>query len=106
MATMAEKVLKVTQTRSELGHVARNRGTIRALGLDRIGHSNVLPDNPAVRGMVRQVNFLVTVEELTGAAAVEGSKEIAAKAAKKAPRVKKVARAKGSSRPKKVKVAK
>ena len=37
---------------------------------------------------------------------VEGSKEIAAKAAKKAPRVKKVARAKGSSRPKKVKVAK
>ena len=83
MATMAEKVLKVTQIRSELGHVARNRGTIRALGLDRIGHSNVLPDNPAVRGMVRQVNLLVTVEELT-----------------------KVARAKSTSRPTKVKVTK
>jgi len=106
VATMAEKVLKVTQIRSELGHVARNRGTIRALGLDRIGHSNVLPDNPAVRGMVRQVSFLVTVEELTGAAAAEGSKEIAAKAAKKAPRVKKVIQAKGPSRPKKVKVTK
>jgi hypothetical protein len=56
--------------------------------------------------MVRQVSFLVTVEELTGAAAAEGSKEIAAKAAKKAPRVKKVIQAKGPSRPKKVKVTK
>ena len=54
---MAEKLLKVTQVRSELGHVARNRGTIRALGLDRIGHSNILPDNDAVRGAIRQVRF-------------------------------------------------
>ena len=66
---MAEKYIKVTQVKSELGHVARNRGTIRALGLDRIGDSNLLPDNPAVRGMVRQVNFLVSVDELTGAEA-------------------------------------
>ena len=64
---MAEKMLKVTQVRSDLGHVARNRGTIRALGLDRIGHSNLLPDNPAVRGMIRQVHFLVEVAEATPA---------------------------------------
>jgi large subunit ribosomal protein L30 len=56
--------LKVTQTRSTISHIHRNRATIRALGLHGIGSSSVLPDNPAVRGMVRQVRFLVTVEEL------------------------------------------
>ena len=81
---MAEKILKVTQVRSELGHVARNRGTIRALGLDRIGDSNLLPDNQAVRGMVRQVRFLVSVEELTGAEAATASTAVAAKKAQKA----------------------
>jgi large subunit ribosomal protein L30 len=56
--------LRVTQTKSTIGHIARNRGTIRALGLRRIGDTVVLPDNDAIRGMVRQVRFLVTFEEL------------------------------------------
>jgi large subunit ribosomal protein L30 len=60
---MAAK-LRVTQTRSTISHIARNRATIRAMGLHGIGSSSILPDNPAVRGMVRQVRFLVTVEEL------------------------------------------
>jgi large subunit ribosomal protein L30 len=56
--------LRVTQTKSTISHIARNRATIRALGLHGIGSSSVLPDNDTVRGMVRQVRFLVTVEEL------------------------------------------
>ncbi len=56
--------LRVTQIKSTISHVARNRATIRALGLHGIGSSSILPDNPAVRGMVRQVRFLVTFEEL------------------------------------------
>jgi large subunit ribosomal protein L30 len=60
--------LRVTQTRSTISHIARNRATIRALGLHGIGSTSVLPDNEAVRGMVRQVRFLVTVEELAEAA--------------------------------------
>lgn len=56
--------LRVTQVRSTIGHIARNRATIRALGLRRIGDTVVVPDNPATRGMIRQVRFLVTVEEL------------------------------------------
>ena len=56
--------LRVTQTKSTISHIARNRGTIRALGLDRIGDTVEVPDNPATRGMVRQVRFLVSVEEL------------------------------------------
>jgi large subunit ribosomal protein L30 len=56
--------LRVTQTKSTIGHISRNRGTIRALGLDRIGDIVEVPDNDATRGMVRAVRFLVTVEEL------------------------------------------
>ena len=56
--------LRVTQTRSTISHIARNRGTIRALGLDRIGDTVEVPDNEATRGMVRQIRFLVEVEEL------------------------------------------
>jgi large subunit ribosomal protein L30 len=91
---MAEKYIKVTQVKSELGHVARNRGTIRALGLDRIGDSNLLPDNPAVRGMVRQVNFLVSVDELTGAEAAAAATAVATKKAQKAKKPAKVKKAK------------
>jgi large subunit ribosomal protein L30 len=56
--------LKVTQVRSEISHIKRNRATARALGLHGIGSTSIITDNPATRGMVRQVRFLVTVEEL------------------------------------------
>jgi large subunit ribosomal protein L30 len=56
--------LRVTQTKSTISHIARNRATVRALGLARIGDTVEIPDNPATRGMVRQVRFLVSVEEV------------------------------------------
>ena len=56
--------LRVTQVKSTISHIARNRATVRALGLKRIGHTVEIPDNPATRGMVRQVRFLVSVEEI------------------------------------------
>ena len=56
--------LRVTQTKSTISHIARNRATIRALGLKRIGDTVEVPANDATRGMVRQVRFLVTVEEI------------------------------------------
>ena len=59
--------LRVTQTKSTISHIARNRATVRALGLKGIGSSVVVPDNDAIRGMVRQVRFLVTVEEIAEA---------------------------------------
>jgi large subunit ribosomal protein L30 len=58
--------LRVTQVKSSISHIARNRATLKALGLRRIGSSVEVPDNDATRGMVRQVRFLVTVEELAG----------------------------------------
>jgi large subunit ribosomal protein L30 len=60
---MAAK-LKVTQVRSTISHIARNRATIKALGLHGIGSTTIVPDNDATRGMVRQVRFLVSVEEV------------------------------------------
>jgi large subunit ribosomal protein L30 len=62
---MADR-LRITQVKSTISHIARNRATVRALGLKRIGHTVEIPDNPATRGMVRQVQFLVSVEEVGG----------------------------------------
>jgi len=60
---MAE--LKVTQVRSSIGTKPKHRGTLRALGLRRLGQSNVLPDRPEIRGMIARVPHLVTVEEVS-----------------------------------------
>ncbi|MDR1210194.1 MAG: 50S ribosomal protein L30 [Clostridiales bacterium] len=59
---MADK-LKVTLTRSKIGTLPKQRATVAALGLNKTGSANVLPDNPAVRGMIRKVTHLVSVEE-------------------------------------------
>jgi large subunit ribosomal protein L30 len=54
----------VTLTRSQIGIKPKQRGTLRALGLGRIGSSNTLPDRPEIRGMLARVPHLVTVEEV------------------------------------------
>ncbi|MBE6096596.1 50S ribosomal protein L30 [Schwartzia succinivorans] len=56
--------LKVTLTRSVIGHPQTQRLTVKALGLGKINSSSILPDNPAVRGQIRKVTHLVTVEEV------------------------------------------
>jgi large subunit ribosomal protein L30 len=54
--------LKVVQVRSGIGTRPKHRGTLRALGLGRIGKSRVLPDRPEIRGMIARVPHLITVE--------------------------------------------
>jgi large subunit ribosomal protein L30 len=56
--------LKVTQVRSSIGTKPKQRGTLRALGLGRIGRSRTMPDRPEIRGMLAKVPHLVTVEEV------------------------------------------
>jgi large subunit ribosomal protein L30 len=68
-AKTAAGSLHVTQIKSSISHIARNRATLRALGLHGIGSSVEVPANDATRGMVRQVRFLVSVEETGRAAA-------------------------------------
>ncbi len=65
MSTAGEGRLRVTQVRSAIGTKPKHRGTLRALGLGRIGKSNDLPDRPEIRGMLARVPHLVSVEEVS-----------------------------------------
>ena len=56
--------LKITQVRSTIGGRQNQKDTLRTLGLRRIGQSVVREDRPEVRGAVRTVAHLVTVEEV------------------------------------------
>ncbi len=60
---MAEGTLTVRQVRLAIGTKPKQRGTLRALGLGRIGKSNTLPDRPEIRGMLARVPHLNSVEE-------------------------------------------
>ena len=62
-----EATITVTQVRSAIGAKPKQRGTLRALGLGRIGKSNTLPDRPEIRGMLARVPHLVAVEPTEGA---------------------------------------
>jgi large subunit ribosomal protein L30 len=55
--------LKITQTRSQIGQSQRHRGTLRALGLGRIGRSVEREDTPETLGMLRKVRHLVRIDE-------------------------------------------
>jgi large subunit ribosomal protein L30 len=55
--------VRVTQVRSQIGHSQRHRGTLRALGLGRIGRSAEHEEGPVLAGMLRKVNHLVKVEK-------------------------------------------
>ena len=55
--------LKLTQVRSQIGQSQRHRGTLRALGLGKIGRTAEQEDTPAVKGMLRKVSHLVKVED-------------------------------------------
>ena len=56
--------LKVAQKRSSIGAKPNHRETLRSLGLKRIGDIVVKEDRPEIRGMVKTVAHLVTVEEV------------------------------------------
>ena len=55
--------LKLTQVRSSIGQTQRHRGTLRALGLGRIGKQAEQESSPVIDGMLRKVRHLVKVEE-------------------------------------------
>ena len=55
--------LKVTLVKSTIGAVPKHRKTVEALGLKNLHKTVELPDNEATRGMIKQVQHLVKVEE-------------------------------------------
>ena len=65
---MSAKV-RVTLRKSTVGTNPSARGTVRALGLRRIGQTVELPDDPAVRGQIRAVRYLIETEDVAAAPA-------------------------------------
>ena len=55
--------VKVTQVRSKIGQSEKHRGTLRALGLGKIGDTREQEEGPVLAGMLRKVRHLVQVEE-------------------------------------------
>lgn len=58
------KRLRITYSKSAIGYKKDQKGTIRALGLRRLNQSVEHEDTPEIRGMVRKVDHLVTMEEV------------------------------------------
>ena len=56
------KMIKATLVKSTIGANPSNKATVVSLGFRRMNQTRELPDNPAVRGMLKAVNFLVAVE--------------------------------------------
>ena len=55
--------LRVRQIRSAIGTKPKHRGTLRSLGLGRIGKTRTLPDRPEIRGMIARVPHLIEVKD-------------------------------------------
>jgi len=58
-----DKVIQITLVRSPIGNTERNKATLRALGLRKIGQTVEQKNTLAIRGMLAKVNHLVQVEE-------------------------------------------
>ncbi|NLA26923.1 MAG: 50S ribosomal protein L30 [Firmicutes bacterium] len=67
------KKLQITLLRSPVACRPKQRRTLRALGLNRIGQTVVQEDTPVLQGMIRTVNFMVRVEESAEGGAADAS---------------------------------
>lgn len=56
--------LKITYTKSTIGYTVRQKATVKALGLRKLGQMVEHEDTPAIRGMINKVSHLITVEEV------------------------------------------
>ena len=65
MVKKNKNTLVIVQRRSAIGRPARQRATLQALGLRKLGQRVMQPDNPAIRGMVAAVAHIVTIESGT-----------------------------------------
>lgn len=60
---MAEKKLKITLVKSTIGAVPKNKKIVESMGLRKLNHSVIVPDNAATRGIIAKVGYMLKVEE-------------------------------------------
>ena len=58
----SSKTLSITLIKSPIGRLKNHKASIAGLGLRKIGQTVELEDSPAVRGMIKQVAYLLKVE--------------------------------------------
>lgn len=58
------KQLEIKLVKSTIGRLPKHIDIVKNLGLTKINRTVIHPDNPAIRGMIKQVDYLVQVEEV------------------------------------------
>ncbi|MGI6020441.1 MAG: 50S ribosomal protein L30 [Lachnospiraceae bacterium] len=56
-------MLKITLVKSPIGAIPKHRKTVEAMGLRKLHHSVILPNNEATKGQIKQIGHLIKVEE-------------------------------------------
>lgn len=59
-----QKMLRITLKKSYIGYDKRQRATVKALGLNKVGSSAVHDENDCIRGMIRKIGHLLEVQQL------------------------------------------
>ncbi len=63
MAKKKQPTLKITQIKSRIGYKKKAKATLGAMGIKKMNHTVELPDNPAIRGMIKKIEYLIRVED-------------------------------------------
>ena len=63
MVKTKQNTLKITQVKSRIGYKKKAKATLDAMGIKKINQTVELPDNPAIRGMIKKIEYLVRVED-------------------------------------------
>ena len=63
MAKTKQQMLKITQVKSRIGYKKKAKATLDAMGIKKLNQTVELPDNPAIRGMIKKIEYLIRVED-------------------------------------------
>ena len=61
MVKTKQNTLKITQVKSRIGYKKKAKATLDAMGIKKMNQTVELPDNPAIRGMIKKIEYLVRV---------------------------------------------
>ena len=62
MTKTKKQTLKITQVKSRIGYKKKAKATLDAMGIKKMNQTVELPDNPAIRGMIKKIEYLIKVE--------------------------------------------
>ena len=63
MAKTKQQMLKITQVKSRIGYKKKAKATLDAMGIKKMNQTVELPDNLAIRGMIKKIEYLIKVED-------------------------------------------